>query len=159
MTYETDRGVFFDPDRVRIDKCLKCATPTSRRSPRRIASLVRDGALGPTFLRSRTNVLTLCETCDARWTFAIAVGFASFVPWIGVPILAVMVHLYVVELPSLLFLLSFFLGVAATVAGYVYALRKSIRVRAIDDDGLLGLDNIHPEVRSEIVAAGLADPS
>jgi hypothetical protein len=152
MTYDTDRGVFFNPAEVTIDKCFKCARPTTRRSPRTIASLVR-GNYGAA-VRSMRGALTLCEACDRRWDRAVGIGFASFATPFAFPMLAVLIHMKVTHLPGSAFGLAFVLGFGVAIAMYVYAVRASIRVRSIDDDGLIGLDQIHPEVRAEIVAAG-----
>jgi hypothetical protein len=157
MTYETDRGVFFDPNEVKLDKCLKCATPTTRRSPRSIATLVR-GDYGQRAVRSLRDVLVLCERCDKRWERATAIGFAGMAAPFAIPIATILFSVKVHDLGAGVFGLSLLLGLVAGIAMYVYALKQSIRVRSIDDDGLIGIDNIHPDVRGEIVAAGMADP-
>ncbi len=158
MTYETDRGVFFNPNEVVLDKCLKCARPTTRRSPRSIGSLVR-GNYGQMAVRSMRGALTLCERCDRRWDLATAIGFASFAMPFALPILGVVIHMKVHALPDSLFGLSFALGLVLAFVMYVYAVKQSIRVRSIDDDGLIGVDGIHPEVRAEIVALGNSEPA
>ena len=154
MTYETDRGVFFNPAEVDFGKCLKCAIPTTRKSPRSIASLVR-GSYGGMAVRSMNNVLTLCERCDKRWEIATGIGFASLAMPFAAPIGAVFFDMKVTPLPGDAIAAIIVLGLVAAVVMYVYALKQSIRVRSIDDDGLLGLDNIHPDVRAEIVARGV----
>lgn len=154
MTYETDRGVFFDPNEIKLTKCLKCATPTTRRSPRSIAQAYRAG-YGRMRIVSTHNVLTLCEKCDARWNTGIGLGFAGMAMPFAVPIGLVMLEVKLgINIPGQLIGFAVLAGIVLAIAMYIYALRVSIRVRSIDDDGLLGLDNIHPDVRSEIVEMG-----
>jgi hypothetical protein len=154
MVYETDRGVFFNPNEVAIDKCLKCAIPTTRKSPRSIASLVR-GSYGGMAVRSVQGALTLCERCDKRWEIATGIGFASLAMPFAVLIGTVYFDMKVAALPGSVIGAAIFLGFVLAVVMYIYALKQSVRVRSIDDDGLIGLDNIHPDVRAEIVARGM----
>ncbi|HEY4176735.1 MAG TPA: hypothetical protein VGM90_07885 [Kofleriaceae bacterium] len=154
MTYETDRGVWFNPSEIRLAKCLKCATPTNRLSPREITVAERAG-YGQIRLVKTRNVLTLCEKCDARWELAMGIGIAGIALPITLPMgllwLDVKFNLDVSgSLIGFSFLAAFVLGIVM----YIYALRVSIRVRSIDDDGLVGLDKIHTDVRREIVEMG-----
>jgi hypothetical protein len=158
MTYETDRGVFFDPNEVQIDKCFKCATPTTRQSRRSIATLVR-GSHGRLAVRSMTGALVLCERCDRRWDVAIAIGYLSFVMPFALPFLAAKIDSKATPVSGTWYAVSVVAGLVACIAMYVYAVKQSIRVRSIDDDGLIGIDGIHPDVRFDIVALGVADPT
>jgi len=158
MTYETDRGVFFDPNEVKLDKCLKCATPTTRRSPRSIATLVRGGH-GRAAVRSMRGALVLCERCDRRWDLATAIGFLGFAMPFALPALAAKIDSKATPVSGTWYGLSIVVGIVACVAMYVYAVKQAIRVRSVDDDGLIGIDGIHPDVRFDIVALGVADPT
>ena len=81
-------------------------------------------------------------------------GFAGMAAPFVLPIGLVMFDQKVHAVSNSLIGWSFLVGLIVGIALYIYALRVSIRVRSIDDDGLLGLDNIHPDVRAEIVARG-----
>ena len=147
-TYETPRGVYFDPREVRLGTCLKCAAPTTRRSPRAIA--VRDD----TGVVQTRGLLSLCEICDARWRRARWIGRASFAMPLVLPVGVVLFDRAVHRLPGALPGIAFFLGLVAMLVMGMYAAASSVRVRALDGDGLVGLDNIHPDVRADIVARG-----
>jgi hypothetical protein len=157
-TYETPRGVWFSPDEVRLPKCLKCAAPTNRRSPRMITHATREDApFGVHRFRilSARNVLTLCEKCDSRWTMATSVAVAGIAIPFAVPMGFEMLESNLkISVSSQLYIFAVLGGIVFGIAMVIWALRASIRVRTIDDDGLLGLDNIHRDVRSEIVEMG-----
>ncbi len=153
ITYATDRGVWFNPDEIQLGKCLKCATPTKRRSPREIAMAERTG-YGMMRLVKTRNVLTLCEKCDSRWELGVGVGFAGMALPVALPVGLMYFDMKVHSVPGSLIGWAILAGILGGIAMYIYALRVSIRVRSIDEDGLLGLDNIHPDVRSEIVEMG-----
>jgi hypothetical protein len=157
-TYETPRGVWFDPDEIRLQKCLKCAAPTNRRSPRIIKHATREDApFGVQRFRvlSARHVLTLCETCDSRWTMATSLAVAGLAIPFAVPMGFEMLEAQLkINIPSQLYIFAVLGGFVFGIAMAIWALRVSIRVRTIDEDGLLGLDNIHRDVRSEIVEMG-----
>ena len=153
MTYATDRAVFFNPREVKVDRCMMCARPTTRISPRTLAARAPSG-YGTVRIRSIRNALTLCEACDRRWSIATYVGLTLvFMPlWITpVMVFFTVQHAY---LPIQALVVALLASFPIAIAAYVWARSKLIQCHSIDDDGLLGLRNVHPETRDAIVAIG-----
>ena len=156
LTYADDRAVYFDPRRIKPGKCLKCAAPTTRISPRTIGA--REGAgLGRMRIRHMSNVLMLCKRCDDRWSLATWVGLTLAFSPLWVPSLMMWAALQHDYLPHSAMAYGMLISFPVAIASYIWARRAFIQVRSIDEDGTIGLGNVHPDTRDEIVRLGEAD--
>src|SRR5260221_6818844 len=142
LTYASERDVFFDPKRIKPGKCLVCGTATTRISPRTLAAKTGAG-YGMIRVRSLSNVLTMCRRCDTRWSIAAFVGIAMVLSplWIpGAMVWATIQHDY---LPDTALLYGIALSFPFALAAWIWARSKLIQCRSIDDDGTVGLRNVH----------------
>ena len=153
LTYATERAVFFNPMEVRPRRCLKCGTACDRISPRMIAARELAG-FNRIRVRRMSRALTLCQRCDNRWAVATYLGSAlALMPLWIIPVMVFFTvqHDY---LPIQALVGAFIAAFPIAIGSYIWARTKLIQVDAIDEDGLIGLRNVHPDARDAIVAIG-----
>jgi hypothetical protein len=156
LTYASERDVFFDPKRIKPGKCLACGTATTRISPRTIAAKTGTG-YGTLRIRRMSKVLMLCERCDMRWSIAAFVGIALVLSPLWLPGVLVWATIQNHYLPDIVLLYGIAVSFPLALASWIWARSKLIQCRSIDDDGTIGLRNVHRGTRDAIVALGEAD--
>lgn len=156
LTYADDRTVYFDPRRIKPGKCLKCAAPTTRISPRTIGARETAG-FGRMRIRHVSNVLMLCKRCDDRWGIASWIGLTLMFSPLWIPALMMWASFQHHYLPDTAIVYGLAISFPVAIASYIWARRAFIQVHSIDEDGTIGLRNVHPDTRDEIVRIGEAD--
>ena len=146
LTYADERTVFFDPYRIKHGRCLKCGTATTRKSPRAIAA--RAGG----YIRRMKDVLTLCERCDLRWRIGSLVGLAVVLSPLYITTL-----LFGVGASMNVVLFGTLASFPAALIAWFVARAVFLQVHSIDEDGTLGLRNVHPDARDAILELGERD--
>jgi hypothetical protein len=97
------------------------------------------------------GVLTLCERCDLRWS----VGFALAMASLALPLAQPTPHAFRARgAPHALHPHSIFVGHTIAFVAYIDGVRRTVRIRPMGDDGIIGFGRIHPEVKAEILEPG-----
>ncbi len=153
VAYATDDAVYFDPREIKPDRCMICARVSQRISPRTVAALSGAG-YGRYRVTSLRNVLTLCEPCDRRWSVQSTLGMAVvFSPLYLIPLMGYAITKVDWIGPGL-FVGTMVGSLIAAFVAWLWARSKLIRPISIDEDGTLGLRNVHPDTRARIVEIG-----
>ena len=153
LPYMTGRGVCFAPHLTHVHRCLKCAELTTRKSTRTFGSLAKRSAFGPTYLQTMRAPITICSSCESMWTFAVVMFVLSLALPFALPILVI----FTIESGGLA-AASFPGGGLLIIATALWARSKSLRVKSLDEDGMLEVAGAHPEVAAEIVGDDDPDP-
>jgi hypothetical protein len=104
-----------------------------------------------------SKVLTLCERCDSKWSLASVVGVALVTSPLWLPGVLVWATLQKHYLPDTALLYGIVASFPLAIAAWIWAKRALIQCKAIDEDGTIGLGNVHPETVAKIVELGEAD--